>query len=132
MKNIFKIGDSKTYVKKVTKQDFAAFEYNNVHEVCSTFSLAQAIEWSSRLFVLELKEVNEEGIGTKLTIEHVSPAFINDEINICSVIKEINKNELICTYQAKVNNRIIAFGETGQKILDKSKINSIFNKYKTE
>lgn len=126
MKNLFQPGDKKVFQKTVTEADFARFETGLVHPVCSTFSLAQAIEWSSRLFVLEMKDEDEEGIGTMLTINHCSPAFPGEEITIEATIKTQERNELICTYEVKVGDRLVAEGETGQKILKKEKLNKLF------
>ena len=126
MKNIFQIGDKKVYKKVVNASDIAQFDAGKVHDVCSTFSLAQAAEWSSRLFVLEMKEEDEEGIGTMLTIEHRSPALLGDEVSIEAEIEEINGHEIICSYLAKVNERVVAVGKTGQKVLKKEKIERLF------
>ena len=130
MKNKFNIGDKKVYNKIVEQSDIAQFDSGTVHQVCSTFSLAQAVEWSSRLFVLEMKEVDEEGIGTMLTIEHKSPALIGDKLIITAMVDEINGNELICNYIVKVKDRIVAVGKTGQKVLKKEKIDSLFSSLK--
>lgn len=130
MKNIFNIGDKKVYKKIVKQSDIAQFDSVTVHEVCSTFSLAQAAEWSSRLFVLEMKETDEEGTGTMLTINHKSPALLDDEVEITAFVKEINGNELICNYEAKVGERVVAVGETGQKVLKKEKIDKLFSSLK--
>lgn len=127
MKNLFGPGSKKTFQKIVSEADFAAFEAGLVHPVCSTFSLAQAVEWASRLFVLEMKDEDEEGIGTFLTIKHQSPAFLHETITIEATVKSLERHELICTFEAKVGNRIIATGETGQKILKKEKINQLFS-----
>jgi selenophosphate synthetase-related protein len=35
-------------------------------------------------------------------------------------------NSVICSFTAKVGDRLVAFGETGQKILKKEKLNAIF------
>ena len=126
MKEIFKIGDRKTYKVAVQETDVAQFEGVTVHRVCATFALASFIEWSSRLFVLEMKEEDEEGIGTFLTINHKSPALVGDQLKIVATVKSIEKNELICTYLAMVDQRIIAEGETGQKILKKVRIDRLF------
>ena len=128
MKDIFKPGDEKVYEKQVTAADFARFETGTVHEVCSTFSLAQAAEYAGRLFVLEMKEEDEEGIGTMLTINHKSPAFEGDVITITAAIKELTGNEVICSYVARVGDRIVADGETGQKILKKEKLATLLTK----
>ena len=122
MKNLFRPGDIKVYEKTVTEADFAQFDVGLVHPVCATFSLAQAVEWASRLFVLEMKDEDEEGIGTMLTINHRGPAFLHETITIAAKVKTLERNELICTYEARVGEKLIADGETGQKILKKEKL----------
>lgn len=119
---MIKPGDTRTYVKQVTSADFARFEDGLVHAVCSTFSLAQAAEWAGRLFVLDIKEENEEGIGTYLTINHKSPAFEGDEVIITAILKELAGHNVVCTFEARVGDRLVADGETGQKILKKDKL----------
>ena len=126
MKKNFKIGDQKTHVFVVHKADIAAFDSGVVHSVCSTFALAREIEWSSRLFVLEMKESDEEGIGTMLAIDHQSPAMEGQKVEIIATVGSIKNNELICDIMTSVNGRIIATGKTGQKILKKDKIKELF------
>ena len=126
MKNIFKQGDRKQTRYIVKESDVAAFNGEIVHRVCSTFTLAREIEWATRQFVLEMREDDEEGIGTSITIDHRSPAFVGEEIFFTAWIDEMNGHELVCAYEANVNNRIIAFGKTGQKILKREKIAKIF------
>ena len=64
----------------VRPQDVAAFHDQVVHPVCSTFSLAREAEWTTRQFVLDMRDDDEEGVGTFLNIEHKAPAFIGEEI----------------------------------------------------
>jgi fluoroacetyl-CoA thioesterase len=130
MKQIFKPGDVKVYERIVEENDLATFESGNVHPVCATFALARDIEWASRLFVLEMKENDEEGIGTMLAIEHKSPAFPGERIRIQAVVSTLEKNELICNYTVNVGERLIAVGQTGQKVLKKEKIMKVFNSYR--
>ncbi len=61
MKNPFEIGAVKEYVKIVQEHEKAQFESGTVHAVYSTFSVAKDAEWSTRLFVLDMKEDDEEG-----------------------------------------------------------------------
>ncbi len=128
MKQPFKIGDTKHITFHVKEEDVASFHSEAVHPVCATFSLAREIEWATRQYVLEMREEDEEGIGTSLTIDHVSPAFVGDVVRIDSKVEMINGNELICSYNALVNDRIVATGTTGQKILKREKLKSIFSK----
>jgi len=126
MLNCFKPGDTKTYSILVTDKDSAAFDSGVVHPVYATFALGRDAEWCCRLFVLEMKESDEEGIGTFLSIEHKSPALIGSRVDFIAKVKSISKNEIICTYEAKVGDRIVACGEQGQKIIKKSRIDAIF------
>jgi predicted thioesterase len=126
MKNIFTPGDKKTFKKVVTASDSATFEAGMIHPVYSTFALARDAEWACRLFVLDMKENHEEGIGTFITVEHLSPALIGETIVFEAELKNIDGNAVICSYSAKVGDRLIARGEQGQKILLRQKLEKIF------
>ncbi len=133
MKLIFKKADTKSFTKKVTVQDIATFESGTVHEVYSTFAIARDAEWSGRLFVLDMKEEDEEGIGTHISINHKSPAFVGDEILFTATFDEINdKQEIVNSFIATCNNRVIAEGIQKQRILKKEKIESIFSNIKNK
>src|SRR5438445_9352998 len=116
MKNIFKTGDQKSFKRIVQESDCAIFNGELLHPVCSTFALARDFEWSSRLFFIEMKEDDEEGVGTMLSIEHKSPVFVGEEVTYTATVEDIVKNELICAIEAKVGDRVIASGKTGQKM----------------
>ncbi|UII26614.1 hypothetical protein LVD15_25510 [Fulvivirga maritima] len=129
MKRLHRLGDVKTYNRVITEEDVASFHGQVVHHVCSTFSLARDIEWASRLFVLDMCEDDEEGIGTQLEIKHLSPALVGDKIEISATLRTFDKNELICDYTVKVGDRKVAEGLTGQKILKKNLIIEIFSTF---
>jgi predicted thioesterase len=126
MKNIFKPGDTKVYKTIVKTEDQAAFHGEVLHAVCSTFALARDMEWSSRLFFIEMKEADEEGVGTYLEIEHRAPAFVGDELTITATVSSISENELLCKIEVKQKDKLIATGKTGQRMLKKEKLNRIF------
>lgn len=128
MKNIFKPGDKKEYRTVANASDLAAFQGKVVHPVYSTFALARDIEWTSRQFVLEMCEDDEEGIGTFLSIEHKSPAVMGEEVVVVATIKELTDKELVCSCEVTVEDRLIAIGTTKQKIFRREKIDKIFKK----
>jgi fluoroacetyl-CoA thioesterase len=130
MKHLFKIGDQKSFTKIVTEKDLAQFEEGTVHEVYGTFALGRDAEWSSRLFVLDMKEQDEEGIGTFLNIKHHSPALLNQQVEFTATIFNLEKNNVDCDVVARVGDRIIAVCQTGQKIIKKDKLNSLFESLK--
>jgi fluoroacetyl-CoA thioesterase len=125
MKQIFKFGDTKEYYRVVAKGDVAKFNGVLVHPYYATFALVRDAEWTCRLFVLDMKEIEEEGIGTYVNIQHKAPAKIGDEVRFIATLKSVNINEVVCTFTAKVGNRLIAVGETGQKILDADQLESL-------
>ncbi|MGV3587298.1 MAG: thioesterase family protein [Adhaeribacter sp.] len=127
MKHNLPVGATRIFQKLVTEEDLARFNGELVHPVCSTFALAQALEWASRLLVLEMKDTDEEGVGTDLLIRHKHPAFPGEMITISATIQEINNNELVCGVVAKVGAMLIADGETRQKILKKEKLAKLLN-----
>lgn len=126
----FTTGDKKYFEKLVRVEDTASFESGTVHELYATFALTRDAEWSSRLFVLEMKSDNEEGIGTFVHVNHVSPALVNETVLFEAVLEEIKGNAVNCSFTARVGNRLIAEGRTGQKILSKEKIERLFEDLK--
>jgi predicted thioesterase len=127
MKNPFQLGDQKHYEKIVLSEESATFESGTVHPVYATFALARDAEWACRLFVLEMKEEREEGIGTFINVRHKSPALIDAKVVFTATLNEVRKNNILCTFEAHVGDRLIAEGETGQKILKCEQFEKIFN-----
>lgn len=132
MRDLFKPGDTKTFDQLVGHKDTATFDAGNVHPVLSTFALGRNAEWVCRLFVIDLKEDDEEGIGTFLEVEHKSPAFVGEMVNYTGIFEEQKGNAIICKFMAFVDDRLIASGRTGQKVLKKEKIKQIFNSIRGE
>ena len=127
MKLLFKEGDLKNFTRKVTSADTAIFESGQVHPVYATFAIARDAEWVCRLFVLEMKEDDEEGIGTFVSVNHLSPALMGEEVVFEAMVTKIEKNEIVCSYKATCGNRIIAEGDNKQKILKKTRVEQIFS-----
>ncbi len=132
MTNPFKPGDTKTFEHVVTEADAAKFESGQVHAVYSTFALGRDAEWSGRLFVLDMKEEDEEGIGTGLNIKHVSPALMGQTVIFTATLTEVNKNEVVNDFVAKVGERVIAEGVQWQRIVKKEKLDRLFNSLMTQ
>lgn len=127
MKNPFVLGDIKTFKRKVTADDIAKFDSGMVHPVFATFALVRDMEWCGRLFVLEMKDDDEEGVGTFVNVKHVNAALQDEEICFEATLNSVKNNEVVCTIIAKVGQRVIAEGSTGQKIMNKEKLDRLFN-----
>jgi fluoroacetyl-CoA thioesterase len=130
MKDVFKPGDTKYYKMIVAASDVAAFHGKVVHEVCSTFTLSREAEWTTRQFVLDMKDDDEEGVGTFITVYHKAPALVGEEILFVGRVDTIIGNEIVCSFEARVGDRLIADGKTGQKIFDKEKLAKRFSSVK--
>ena len=96
----------KTYIKKVRKDETATFESGEVHPFYGTFALGKDVEWAGRLFVLDMKEEDEEGIGTFLHVDHHSPAMVGEEVTITCQIEKLEGTKMTCSFIAKVGDRI--------------------------
>jgi fluoroacetyl-CoA thioesterase len=128
MRKTIRQGDTVQFKMTVMASDLAAFEGQLVHPVLSTFSLARDAEWTTRQFVLAIREDDEEGIGTFVNIEHISPAFEGEEVTFNGKLDQINGNELLCSVEVYVGDRLIAAARTGQKIFKREKIKKLFQK----
>lgn len=125
MKNPFHIGDQKEYSTEVTPDKLAAFDAGLVHPVYSTFALGKDVEWACRLFVLEMKEEGEEGVGSYLSIDHLYPAPLKSVVRIVATLLEVNGNEIVCSYEAFANGKMIARGRQSQRILDHARFSAL-------
>ncbi len=132
MKSIFKKGDIKSFSRTIIESDIATFDAGTVHPVLATFAIGRDAEWVCRLFVIDMKEDDEEGIGTFLEIEHKSPSFLGETIIFTGIFDEHTGNSVICSFKAEAGERLIATGRTGQKILKKEKINQLFKNIRGE
>lgn len=129
---IMHTGDVRKHSFTVQEEDIASFFGNVVHEVCATYTLAREIEYASRLFVLELKEAHEEGIGTELTIAHLSPAFPGELVTIVATLQKLTHEDVVCSYEAFAGERLVARGQTGQKVFPREKIRKHFQRIRGE
>jgi predicted thioesterase len=124
MLNPFRPGDRQTHRYTVVAADFAQFEAGGglVHPVLSTFALTREMEWAGRLFVLQMREAGEEGIGTLVEVQHHAPAFEGETVELTATFAALHGRELTCTVEARVGPRLVATGRTGQRIVDKQQL----------
>jgi predicted thioesterase len=126
MKKRFQPGETRHWKHIVSPDDTAAFADGPVHPVYATFALARDAEFACRQFVLEAREEHEEGIGTYVSVEHLSGALPGARIDFTATVEEMNGNTLVCKWEAYDRERIIAKGKQIQKILSRDRLQSIF------
>ncbi|MBD2768126.1 hypothetical protein IC235_09510 [Hymenobacter sp. BT664] len=130
MTNPFGPGATKTHHYLVRSQDFADFGPATgglVHQVLSTFALGREMEWAARLFVLEMKDADEEGIGTELSIQHHAPAFAGETVVLTATFEALDGPALRCAVEARVGSRLVATGHTGQRIVHRARLAARFS-----
>ena len=97
-----------------------------VHTVLSTFALGRELKWVARLFVLEMKSVDEEGIGTELFIQHRAPTFMGETLTVTATFEALDGANLRCAVEAHVGARLVATGHTGQRIVARARLAARF------
>jgi len=139
MRLIFKAGDRKSYIHRVTENDLPAFAGDPrsagkkaLHPVYSSYALARDAEWTCRLFVLDMLEEDEEGIGTAIALKHLSPALPGSEVRFEAEIESIEGNRIRCRFTARVDERLIARGTQEQAIVKKERLARLFQSLKKE
>ena len=129
MTNPFRPGDVKIHRYCISLEDIADFGPTTgglVHSVLSTFALGREMEWAARLFVLEMKSADEEGIGTKLSIHHHAPAFVGETLTVTATFEALDGANLRCAVEAHVGPRLVATGHTGQRIVARARLAAHF------
>jgi predicted thioesterase len=119
MKVPFGPGSQRRYVTQVLPEKVAQFQGEVVHPYYSTFALAQDVEWACRQFVLEMKEPDEEGIGTYLSIHHVASVPLGAQVEIVATLLWVQGRTVHCGYEVYWEGRRVAYGEQTQKIIEK-------------
>jgi fluoroacetyl-CoA thioesterase len=132
MRNPFQPGDIQTYSLVVTPEHFAVLNGQLIHPVLSTFALGQAMEWSSRQFVELMLEEGEAGIGTQLSIEHHGPAFEGETVEIRAIFERLEGPALTCYVEARVGERLVATGRTGQRIVSSARLQARFQQLRPQ
>jgi predicted thioesterase len=65
-------------------------------------------------------------------VNHLAPAFPGQEIRFDATFEEITeKGEIITSFRVLQGERLIAEGRQGQRILLRTKIEQIFEKFRT-
>jgi fluoroacetyl-CoA thioesterase len=130
MKAVHQTGDVIRMDRVVETADLATFETGNVHPFYGTFALGRDVEWACRQFVLNMKDEDEEGIGTFLNISHKSPAMLGDTVTITATLIKLEGNTVDCEFVVHVGERLVAEGTQGQKIMKKEKVARLIDSLK--
>ncbi|RIH86367.1 thioesterase family protein [Calidithermus roseus] len=129
------IGYQATLELTVTDEMTVDFEHphdprlGKLHAVYATYWMAKHMEMAGRMIILDFLEEGEEGIGSKVSVNHLASALPGMKVRL---LAEHTRTEGNRVYAAlKVWNELgdlIGEGETEQVILPKGKLERIFEK----
>lgn len=100
-----------------------------LHDVYATYWMAKHMEQAGRMIILDFLEDGEEGIGSKVSVNHLASALPGMKVKIVAEHTRTEGNRIYATM--KVWNELgdfIGEGETEQVILPREKLQGIFGR----
>jgi len=128
MKPSLKLGNTAEVIITVTSDMCPAFDGVVVHRVYSTWSMAHHMELAARMVLAPHLEEHEEGIGSHLSIDHVSPAPLGHSVRLVATAVELHGTTLVCEVIAYDGPRIVGRGKQVQRILPKTTLAAIIER----
>ncbi len=122
MKAGFEPGLVRELTVEVTEAMCPAFDGVVVHRVYSTWSVAHHFELAARKVLVEYLEPHEEGIGSHLSIDHISPCPVGRTARVQAELIEVTKDRhprVICDVSAYDGDRLLARGRQVQVVMNK-------------
>lgn len=116
----------------VTEDMCPAFDGVIVHRVYSTWSAAHHFEIAARKVLVDFLEPHEEGIGSHLSIDHVSPCPVGQRVRIVAEVEEVTADRhprLICAVRAFHGDRLLARGRQVQVVMNREHLNKYIEKH---
>jgi predicted thioesterase len=80
------------------------------------------MELAARMVLAPHLEDHEEGIGSHLSIDHVSPAPLAHVVRVTARAVELGPTTLVCECIAYDGERVVGRGKQIQRILPKTKL----------
>jgi len=128
-------GYQATFETVVTDEMTVDFEHpddpqlGKLHPVYATYWMAKHMELAGRKIILPFLEEGEEGIGTKVSVDHLASALPGMKIRIVAEHTRTEGSRVYarCTAWNELGDRI-GVGSTEQVILPKAKLLRIFKK----
>jgi fluoroacetyl-CoA thioesterase len=130
MKPSLQVGNTAEIAVAVTESMSPAFDGVVVHHVYSTWSMAHHMELAARMVLAPHLEAHEEGIGSHLSIDHVSPAPLGHTVRVVATATELHPTTLVCRVIAYDGERIVGRGKQVQRILPKATLHALIERAK--
>jgi fluoroacetyl-CoA thioesterase len=93
-------------------------ELGKVHPVYATYTMAKHFEEAGRKLLLPHLQPGEAGIGTSVSVEHLAPSWVGDELRVTARCVEVRGGRLTCECRATDSyGRDLGRGTTVQAVL---------------
>lgn len=130
MRRGLEVGAQAECTVEVTDDMCPAFDGVVVHRVYSTWALGHQMETAARRVLVPYLEAHEEGMGTHLSVDHLSPAPVGCSVRVVAEATEVTEDRLVCEVRAYAGDRLVAQGRQVQRVLPKSVIREIIEKHR--
>ena len=132
MKPSLRIGNSAEVLITVTQEMCPAFDGILVHKVYSTWSMAHHMELAARKVLAPHLDEHEEGIGSHLSIDHLAPTPMGNQVRVEAVAVELGPTTLVCdvnAYHVRAGGqKLVGKGRQVQRILPRQKLQQLIER----
>ena len=127
-----KVGAAAEIAITVTEDMCPAFDEVIVHRVYSTWSMAHHMELAARKVLAPHLEEHEEGIGSHLSIDHLAPTPVGEQVRVVAEAVELGPTTLVCTVSAyhmrPGGDKLVGKGKQVQRILPRKKLTGLIER----
>ena len=87
------------------------------------------MELAARKVLAPYLEEDEEGLGTHLSVEHLSLTLVGKTVRVVAEASAVGSDRVVCDVRAYEGDRLIARGSQTQRVLLKESIRNLMEKY---
>lgn len=128
MKPGFEPGIVREVEIEVTEAMCPAFDGVVVHRVYSTWSMVHHMELAARKVLVGFLEDDEEGIGTRVAVDHKAPAVVGTRVTVRAELVAVRDHLVMCCVTAWDGDRLLGEGEQFQRVLKKDRLKRVFER----
>jgi fluoroacetyl-CoA thioesterase len=126
------VGTEAEFTATVTEDMCPAWDGVVVHPVYSTWSMAHHMELAARGVLLPHLDPGEEGLGSRLEIEHIAPLPVGRRARAVARCVEADAKSVVCevTSHDHETGRLLGRGRHVQRILRKRTLKALIERYR--
>jgi len=131
MKPGFEPGIVREITVTVTEEMCPAFDGLLVHPCYSTWSLVHHMEIAARKVLVGFLEPHEEGIGSHVSVDHMSPCRLGRTVTVRAELTDVSNDHhprVTCAVTAYAGERLLARGRQVQVVMRKDKLSKLIER----